>query len=238
MINGGQVAVPWAKANVPAIVEAFYPGQYGGDAIASLLFGDISPSGRLPYTMYDADFTARRPSIGDMSLSANGGITYQYYTGTPLWRFGRGLSYTTFNVSWASASAARVLRGHQSNGPSPDASQRKQQRDQVTYIVSVTNTGSVTSDVTVLAYADAGDISSSSGRNAPQGPEQHEVLPPAPLQRWLVAFCRLRAVAPSASAPCELDVAAGITATTAPATYTILVELGDGTGISGRLEVV
>jgi hypothetical protein len=81
LINGGQVACRWVKANIPAVVEAWYPGEMGGDAIAAILYGDISPSGRLPYTMYDEDFTSRRPSIGDMSLSGQGGLTYQYYQG-------------------------------------------------------------------------------------------------------------------------------------------------------------
>ena len=106
LINGGQLAIPWAKASkdVSAIVESFYPGQMGGDAIASVLYGDVSPSGRLPYTMYDSDFVGRRPNIGDMSLSTGGGLTYQYYDGTPLWPFGFGLSYTTFALHWHSAS--------------------------------------------------------------------------------------------------------------------------------------
>ena len=81
LINGGQLAIPWAKIHVPAIVEAFYPGQMGGDAIAAVLYGDVSPSGRLPYTMYDDDFVGRRPDIGDMSLSANGGITCVWLLG-------------------------------------------------------------------------------------------------------------------------------------------------------------
>ena len=81
LINGGQLAIPWAKMHVSAIVEAFYPGQMGRDAIAAVLYGDVSPSGRLPYTMYDDDFVGRRPDIGDMSLSANGGITCVWLRG-------------------------------------------------------------------------------------------------------------------------------------------------------------
>ena len=50
LINGGQLAIPWAKQHVPSIVEAFYPGSFGGEAIAQVLYGDVSPSGRLPYT--------------------------------------------------------------------------------------------------------------------------------------------------------------------------------------------
>ena len=63
LINGGQVVIPWANKNISAIVESFYPGQMGGDAMAAILYGDASPSGRLPYTFYDADFVSRRPTL-------------------------------------------------------------------------------------------------------------------------------------------------------------------------------
>jgi len=95
LIHGGPLGIDWEKANVPAIVDAFYPGSMGGDAIASILAGDVSPSGRLPNTIYPADFVNVR-DIWDMNLRDKGGITYRYYTGTPLWEFGFGLSYTTF----------------------------------------------------------------------------------------------------------------------------------------------
>jgi len=95
LIHGGPLGIDWEKTNVPAIVDAFYPGSMGGDAIASILAGDVSPSGRLPNTIYPADFINVR-DIWDMNLRDKGGITYRYYTGTPLWEFGFGLSYTTF----------------------------------------------------------------------------------------------------------------------------------------------
>ena len=68
------------------------PGQYGAEAIMRVLFGEASPSGLLPVTVYDADFIHRRP-ITNLELRSSAlqpGITYRYYTGTPLWPFGFG----------------------------------------------------------------------------------------------------------------------------------------------------
>jgi hypothetical protein len=231
LINGGQVAIPWAKEHVPAVVEAFYPGQFGGDAIASVLYGDISPSGRLPYTMYDADFTARRPSIGDLSLSANGGITYQHYTGVPLWSFGWGLSYTTFRISWAAGSEATIKHrsAPQRNGgrggrpPQQGGHASNTHLLPKAYNVTVTNTGTVTSDVTILAFVtlerEEGVVGAAaigtvggSGDGAPVNSSSSSSDQPLPLRK-LCSFCRLRAVAPNVSVGCELPIAANVVAT-------------------------
>jgi beta-glucosidase len=91
LLNGSAVAVNWAREHVPAIVEAWYPGQAGGDALADVLFGDYNPAGRLPVTFYQS--AAQLPAFTDYSMK---GRTYRYFTGEPLWPFGFGLSYTTF----------------------------------------------------------------------------------------------------------------------------------------------
>jgi beta-glucosidase len=91
LLNGSAVAVNWAKAHVPAIVEAWYPGQAGGDALADVLFGDYNPAGRLPVTFYQS--AEQLPPFTDYQMK---GRTYRYFQGEPLWPFGFGLSYTTF----------------------------------------------------------------------------------------------------------------------------------------------
>jgi beta-glucosidase len=91
LLNGSALAVNWAQQNVPAIVEAWYPGQAGGSAIADVLFGDYNPGGRLPVTFYRS--VSDLPPFEDYSMK---GRTYRYFTGTPLYPFGHGLSYTTF----------------------------------------------------------------------------------------------------------------------------------------------
>ncbi|MBE7560209.1 glycoside hydrolase family 3 C-terminal domain-containing protein [bacterium] len=91
LLTGSAVAVPWAKEHIPAIVCAWYPGEEAGHALAEVLLGDVNPAGRLPVTFYAS--TGELPDFRDYSMK---GRTYRYLTREPLWRFGYGLSYTTF----------------------------------------------------------------------------------------------------------------------------------------------
>lgn len=94
LMSGSAVAINWAQENVPAIVAAWYPGQAGGAAIADVLFGDYNPAGRLPVTFYRG--AADLPPFEEYAMA---GRTYRYFTGTPLYPFGFGLSYTTFGYA-------------------------------------------------------------------------------------------------------------------------------------------
>ena len=89
--SGSAVAMPWEAENLAAIVQAWYPGQEGGTAVAELLFGDFNPAGRLPVTFYRG--TDDLPSFTDYSMTNR---TYRYFNGKPLFAFGHGLSYTSF----------------------------------------------------------------------------------------------------------------------------------------------
>jgi beta-glucosidase len=89
--SGSAMALNWESENLPAIVQAFYPGEATGTALARLLFGDVNPSGRLPVTFYRS--VNNLPDFKDYSMD---GRTYRYFKGDPLWSFGYGLSYTTF----------------------------------------------------------------------------------------------------------------------------------------------
>ncbi|MDI9238438.1 glycoside hydrolase family 3 C-terminal domain-containing protein [Lysobacter sp. LF1] len=100
---GSALAVDWAKQNVPAIVMAWYPGQRGGNAVADVLFGDANPAGRLPVTFYKAD--EKLPAFDDYAMR---GRTYRYFEGEPLFAFGHGLSYTTFDYSGLTLDRTRV----------------------------------------------------------------------------------------------------------------------------------
>jgi beta-glucosidase len=91
LINGSALAIDWAQQNVPAILEAWYPGGQGGSAIADVLFGDYNPGGRLPVTFYRS--VDDLPPFTDYSMEDR---TYRYYRGDPLYPFGYGLSYTRF----------------------------------------------------------------------------------------------------------------------------------------------
>jgi beta-glucosidase len=92
--SGSAIAMPWAAENLPAILQAWYPGEEGGRAVAEVLFGDVNPAGRLPVTFYRS--TSDLPPFDDYSMSNR---TYRYFDGTPLFAFGHGLSYTRFDYS-------------------------------------------------------------------------------------------------------------------------------------------
>ena len=92
--SGCAMAIPWESTNLPAILQAWYPGEAGGRAVAEVLFGDVNPAGRLPVTFYRA--TADLPPFEDYSMSNR---TYRYFNGRPLFAFGHGLSYTKFDYS-------------------------------------------------------------------------------------------------------------------------------------------
>ena len=100
LINAGPIDISWPKENIDGIIEAFDPGELGGAAIVNILFGKVSPAGKLPITIYDKSFLTSPPSIMDMNLRNNGGITYRYYTGTPVYSFGYGLSDTNFTYKY------------------------------------------------------------------------------------------------------------------------------------------
>jgi beta-glucosidase len=86
MINGGMLAISWAKQHVPAILEAWYPGQLGGLAIVNTLLGKNNPGGKTPITWYPSSILDR--DIHDMDLTSGDGLTHLYYTGELLWPFG------------------------------------------------------------------------------------------------------------------------------------------------------
>jgi beta-glucosidase len=94
LMSGSALAINYAAENIPAIIQAWYPGEEGGNAIADVLFGDYNPAGRLPVTFYKS--TKDLPDFLNYKME---GRTYRYFQGTPLYPFGYGLSYTTFKYS-------------------------------------------------------------------------------------------------------------------------------------------
>jgi beta-glucosidase len=130
LLNGSALAVNWAQDHVPAIVEAWYPGQAAGTAIADVLFGDYNPGGRLPVTYYKS--VNDLPAFDDYRMA---GRTYRFFEGTPLYPFGHGLSYTTFAYKNLRTSETQL---------SADG--------QITVSVDVTNTGKRAGDEVVQLY--------------------------------------------------------------------------------------
>jgi beta-glucosidase len=130
LMNGSALSINWADQNVPAIVEAWYPGGQGGAAVAALLAGDFSPAGRLPVTFYKS--VDQLTPFDDYSMNKR---TYRYFAGEPLYPFGYGLSFTTFEYSNSRVSKADVAA-----------------TDNVTVSVDVTNSGAVAGDEVVQLY--------------------------------------------------------------------------------------
>lgn len=130
LFSGSPVSINWAQDNVPAILQAWYPGEEGGTAIADVLFGDYNPGGRLPVTFVKS--VEQLPPFTDYSMK---GRTYRYMEDEPLYPFGYGLSYTTFEYSNLKLSAEIIEAGQS-----------------ITISVDVKNTGNMAGDEVVQLY--------------------------------------------------------------------------------------
>lgn len=103
-MSAGPLTVPWLAKNIPAMLQAWWPGEEGGHAIADVLFGDANPAGRLPHTVYASE--AQVPPQDAYDITA--GFTYMYVKGEPLFPFGHGLSYTKFKYGRPKLSADKI----------------------------------------------------------------------------------------------------------------------------------
>ncbi|HEY1921728.1 MAG TPA: glycoside hydrolase family 3 C-terminal domain-containing protein, partial [Tepidisphaeraceae bacterium] len=134
LINAGPLTVPWIKEHVPAILAAWQSGEEQGHAVADVIFGEVNPAGRLPYTVYASE--AQVPPRDEYDVSK--GYTYMYLRGDPLFAFGQGLSYTQFRYT-------NLTLSHDEIGPDGDVAVR----------VEVENTGSRDGDEVVQLYTHA-----------------------------------------------------------------------------------
>ncbi|HET9401826.1 MAG TPA: glycoside hydrolase family 3 C-terminal domain-containing protein, partial [Candidatus Acidoferrales bacterium] len=130
LTGGSALAVNWAQEHAAAILDAWYPGEEGGTAVADVLAGDFNAAGRLPVTFYSG--VSQLPPFTEYSME---GRTYRYFRGTPLYPFGFGLSYTNFSYTNARADRAEISAG-----------------DSLTVTADVQNTGSVAGDEVVEVY--------------------------------------------------------------------------------------
>ena len=105
-MSGSAVSFVWENENVPAIIQAWYPGEAGGEAIADIIFGNANPSGRLPVTFYKSE--EQLPPYEDYAMA---GRTYRYFEGEALYPFGHGLSYSTFEYSNLSIKPGKIKKG-------------------------------------------------------------------------------------------------------------------------------
>ncbi len=136
LTSGSALAVNWAQEHAAAILEAWYPGEEGGAAVADVLAGDYNPSGRLPVTFYTG--VSQLPSFDDYSMANR---TFRYFASTPLYPFGFGLSYARFMYSNASVNHDQVA----ADGA-------------VKISVDVKNTGAMAGDEVVQLYVSHPDV--------------------------------------------------------------------------------
>ncbi|MGF1792236.1 glycoside hydrolase family 3 C-terminal domain-containing protein [Photobacterium profundum] len=131
MQSGSSIESPWLKGNIPAIIQSWYPGEQGGNAIANTLFGDNNPGGKLPMTFVKS--WSDLPAFGDYDITK--GRTYLYSNKEPLWAFGHGLSYTEFAMVDLTLKSGTVAKD-----------------GQIEVTVAVENTGKVAGDEVVQVY--------------------------------------------------------------------------------------
>jgi len=130
LTNGSALGVNWASEHANAIVDAWYPGEEGGAAVAETLSGRNNPAGRLPVTFYKN--VDQLPNFENYAMK---GRTYRYFDGAPLYSFGYGLSYTTFAYSGLTLPTSEVAAG-----------------GTLTVEVTVTNTGKRAGDEVAQLY--------------------------------------------------------------------------------------
>ena len=131
LMSAGPLTVPWLKEHASAMIQAWWLGDCGGDAIADVLFGSVNPAGRLPYTVYASE--AQVPPQDQYDITK--GFTYMYVKGEPLYPFGYGLSYTQFAYSNFHVGSQKVP----ANG-------------NITATVNIENTGKLPGDEVVQLY--------------------------------------------------------------------------------------
>jgi len=103
-ISGSCVDLSHAEENADAVIQCFYPGALGGKALADIVFGNKSPSGRLPVTFYKS--TSDLPDFSDYSMK---GRTYRFFEGKPVYRFGHGLTYADIKEEWIDDYTVRLI---------------------------------------------------------------------------------------------------------------------------------
>lgn len=192
-MGGGQVDSSSLQANdnISSIIWGGYPGQSGGQALLDIITGVRAPAGRLTTTQYPAHYAEQFSAI-DTSLrpqGSNPGQTYIWYTGTPVYEFGHGLFYTTFEASLSKSNSADATydikhllsRSHSGYNAIEQVPFLK-------FTVGITNNGSVLSDYTAMLFA-----------NTTAGPQPHP-------NKWLVGFDRLGSLKPQDTQTIELPI--------------------------------
>jgi len=150
LTTGSAVAVNWANEHAAAILEAWYPGEEGGTAVADILSGDYNPSGRLPITFYKS--VAQLPPFTNYSMFNR---TYRYLSEAPLFPFGFGLSFSSFSYFEPTVNAMFIRAKDLARAIAPESSPLKHEFDGYSLIsvsAVVTNSSAIPGDEVVELY--------------------------------------------------------------------------------------
>lgn len=211
-MGGGQVDDTEIKnnCNVNAILWGGYPGQSGGQALFDILTGVRAPAGRLVTTQYPANYVTEFSQV-DMQLAPHGscpGQTYEWYTGEPVYPFGWGLTYTTWQEQLA-GNWTPTYNLTEVFAKSHAGYAYAEQVPILTFSAKVTNTGKIASDYSAMLF-----VSTTSGPT------------PRPI-KWLVGIDREATIAPGASRTINIDVPVGVLARADPVTGDLIIHPGD-----------
>ncbi|KAF8321392.1 glycoside hydrolase family 3 protein [Cantharellus anzutake] len=196
-MGGGQLDdTPLVQSDaVKAILWAGYPGQSGGIAIAHLIVGLKAPAGRLPITQYPGNYVNQIPmtnmNLRPDSSTNSPGRTYKWYGGTPVFEFGFGLHYTTFDVSWDNNGAPKSTYSISSLISAAGNVKYQDLALLGSFSLDVKNTGNVTSDYVALVF-----MQTSAGPS------------PAPLKQ-LVSYARAQNISPGQTQTLSLNITLG-----------------------------
>jgi len=227
LINGGMVAIEPEKQNpgVKGIIEAFYPGTRGSQAMAEVLFGTYNPGGKMPVTLYHADIVDVFDFF-NMNMATAPGRSYRFYRGDNVsYPFGWGLSYTNFTMEWDGSTPPKASLATGKGGAGTPS---------VTYKVVVRNTGGVAGDEVVQCYYEPVNVPA----NEPQ-PGSGEVS----MLKELFSYQRV-SLAPGESATVECTVDASTPrisdrvtgdVLSAPGTFNIVATNGVSQRVSASL---
>lgn len=138
LFNGGILGIEKLILYADSVLEAFYPGIFGAQAVAEILFGDVNPSGKLPVTMYRSNFIDH-VDMKSMNMTMYPGRSYRYYAEVPVFPFGWGLSYTNFSIQSMETQKERGIRPVLTTHPKE-------------YRIQITNNGKYYGEEVIFAF--------------------------------------------------------------------------------------
>lgn len=195
MMAGSAIDMSVAQDKADAILHCWYPGAQGGKTVADILFGKVSPSGKLPLTFYKNDDLNNMPGFEDYAMK---GRTYRYFEGKPLYPFGYGLTYADVKLEAASCDASYTKLAEKIDAGLDAADSAKEKYEvmmesEATVTVKLSNSSSIDAEEVIQVYAKVDSTNETTNgklaaykRVAIKAGETKEVAIPVANKAWLV----------------------------------------------------